>query len=229
MKKVKANVPTRKKIKLNWFKSKCSLNIERKIAIEYNTTSVNYNKITWDVFVKYILTKEGDPKEIPANSPMTLYKGGLPFLFLSTSASIGNKIISEELIDSDITVDDDIINVSEGEDKVTYEDARDPKEHIEVRTRLDKITRKITIENKLENEIELELNFKQTKDITFVKAEPEPSVKEEPTYKFNIKIPSEQKSSVVLDLQAKIVKRVTRIKPEYLKLEESRIPSLKDK
>ncbi|MFX1391843.1 MAG: hypothetical protein ACFE9Z_17395 [Promethearchaeota archaeon] len=226
---MKANVPTRKKIKLNWFKSNCTLNIERKIAVEYNTNSVVYNKITWDVLVKYILNKEGDPKEIPANSPITLYKGGLPFLFLSTSATIGNKIISEELIDSDITVDDDIVNVSEGEDKVTYEDARDPKEHIEVRTRLDKITRKITIENKLDNEIELELNFKQTKDISFIKSQPEPSEIEEPIYKYTIKIPSEQKNNVILDLQAKIVKRVTRIKPEYLKLEENRINQFKSK
>ncbi|NVM36593.1 MAG: hypothetical protein HWN81_13440 [Candidatus Lokiarchaeota archaeon] len=226
---MKANVPTRKKIKLNWFKSNCALSIERKIAIEYNTNSVTYNKITWDVLVKYVLTKEGAPKEIPANSPMTLYKGGLPFLFLSTSTTIGNKIISEELIDSDIVVDDDIVNINEGEDKVTYEDARDPKEHIEVRTRLDKITRKITIENKLENEIELELNFKQTKDVSFIKSLPEPSKIEEPNYKYAIKIPSEQKSSVILDLQAKIVKRVTRIKPEYLKLEENRLNQFKGK
>jgi hypothetical protein len=226
---MKANVPTRKKIKLNWFKSKCALTIERKIAVEYNTNSVVYNKITRDVLVKYILTSEGDPKEIPANSPMTLYKDGLPFLFLSTSATIGNKIISEELIDSDISVDDDIVIVNEGEDKVTYEDAHDPKEHIEVRTRLDKITRKITIENKLENEIELDLNFKQTKDISFIKSQPDPSEVEEPNYKYNIIIPSEQKSSVILDLQAKIVKRVTRIKPEYLKLEESRLNQYKGK
>jgi hypothetical protein len=226
---MKADVPTRKKIKLNWFKSKCALNIERKISIEYNTNSVTHNKITWDVMVKYVLTKEGDPKEIPANSPMTLFKGGLPFLFLSSSASIGNKIISEELIDSDISIDDDIVNVTEGEDKVTYEDARDPKEHIEVRTRLDKIARKITLENKLDNEIELQLNFKQTKDISFIKSLPEPSEVEEPNYKYKVKIPSEQKSSVVFDLQAKIVKRVTRIKPEYLKLEESHIPPLKGK
>ena len=226
---MKANVPTRKKIKLNWFKSNCALSIERKIAIEYNTNSVTYNKITWDVLVKYVLTKEGAPKEIPANSPMKLYKGGLPFLFLSTSTTIGNKIISEELIDSDIVVDDDIVNINEGEDKVTYEDARDPKEHIEVRTRLDKITRKITIENKLDNEIELELNFKQTKDVSFIKSQPEPSKVEEPNYNYIIKIPSEQKGNVILDLQAKIVKRVTRIKPEYLKLEENRLNQFKDK
>ena len=226
---MKANVPTRKKIKLNWFKSSCAFNIERKIAIEYNTNSVVNNKITWDVLVKYVLTKEGEPKEIPANSPMTLYKGGLPFLFLSTSATIGNKIISEELIDSDIAIDDDIVNVDEGEDKVTYEDARDPKEHIEVRTRLDNITRKITIENKLDNEIDLELIFKQTKDVSYIKSQPEPSEIEEPNYKYSIKIPSEQKSGVIFDLQAKIVKRVTRIKPEYLKLEENLINKFKDK
>ena len=224
---MKADVPTRKKIKLNWFKSKCNLIIERKVVIEYNANTVTYNKITWDVLVKYILTKEGDPKEIPAGSPMTLYKGGLPFLFLSTSASIGNKIISEELIDSDIKIDDDIVNISEGEDKVTYEDAKNPKEHIEVRTRLDKISRKITLENKLDNEITLELNFKQTKDVTFIKSQPEPSTIEEPNFKYTIKIPSEQKSSVIIDLQAKIVKRVTRIKPEYLKLEENRLNQYK--
>jgi len=224
---MKADVPTRKKIKLNWFKSKCNLTIERKVVIEYNENSVTYNKITWDVLVKYILTKEEDPKEIPTGSPITLYKGGLPFLFLSTSASIGNKIISEELIDSDITIDDDIVNVSEGEDKVTYEDAKNPKEHIEVRTRLDKISRKISLENKLDNEITLELNFKQTKDVTFIKSQPEPSIVEEPNFKYTIKIPSEQKSSVIIDLQAKIVKRVTRIKPEYLKLEENRLNQYK--
>ena len=155
MRKIRANVPSRKKIKLEWFKSKCDFTIERNIAIEYNANSVTYNKINWDVNVKYLLTKEGDPKEIPSNSPMTLYKGGLPSLFLSTSATIGNKIISEELIDSDIIVDDDIVQISEGKPEITFEDALKPEEHIEVRTRYDKINRKINIENKLDNEIEL--------------------------------------------------------------------------
>lgn len=171
----------------------------------------------WDVKVKYILTKESDPKEIPVNSPMTLYKGSLPFLFLSTSSTIGNKIISEELIDSDIIVDDDIVQISEGKPEITFEDALKPEEHIEVRTRFDKINRKITIENKLDNEIELTLNFKQTKDVTFVKSEPVPDATEEPNYKFKIKIASEQSKKISLDLQAKIVKRVTRIKPEFVK------------
>ena len=217
MRKIRANVPSRKKIKLEWFKSKCDFTIERNIAIEYNANSVTYNKINWDVKVKYLLTKEGDPKEIPSNSPMTLYKGGLPFLFLSTSATIGNKIISEELIDSDIIVDDDIVQISEGKPEITFEDALKPEEHIEVRTRYDKINRKITIENKLDNEIELKLNFKQTKDVTFVKSDPVPDETEEPNFKYNIKIPSEESKKISLELQAKIVKRVTKIKPEYIK------------
>ena len=210
---MRANVPTRKKIKLNWFKSKCELKIERNINIQYTATNVSYNKIKWDVIVKYVLIKEGDPKEIPINSPMTLYKDNLPFLFLNTAGTIGTKIISEDLIDDDIKVDDDVVNVIEGEAKVTYEDARDPKQHIEVRTRYDKISRKITIENKLDNNIDLTLNFKQTKDVTFVKSEPEPSEIEQPNYKYNIIIPSEEKSSVLLELQAKIVSSVTKIKP----------------
>lgn len=220
---MKANVPTRKKIKLNWFKSKSNLDIERNIETQYDSNSVSYNKLNWDVSVKYVLVKEGDPKEIPINSQMTLYKGGLPFLFLSTAGIIGNKIISEELIDDDVKVDDDIVQVKEGETKVTYEDARDPKQHIEVRTRFDKILRRITIENKLDNEINLLLNFKQTKDVTYVKSTPEPTTIEEPEYKFEIKIPSEEKSRITLELQAKIVKRVTKIKPEFIK---EKTPSL---
>ncbi len=220
---MRANVPTRKKIKINWFKSKCEFNIEREINIQYTASTVSYNKINWDVIVKYVLIKEGESKEIPTNSPMTLYKDNLPFLFLNTASTIGNKIISEDLIDDDIKVDDDVINVVEGEAKVTYEDARDPKEHIEVRTRYDKITRKITIENKLDNGIDLILDFKQTKDVTFVKSEPEPSKKEEPNFKYNINVPSEEKSSVILELQAKIVFRVTKIKPEFIKLEREKL------
>jgi hypothetical protein len=214
---VKANIPTRNKIKLNWFKSRANIDIERNINIQYDANSVSYNKINWEVSVKYVLVKEGDPKEIPVNSPMTLYKGGLPFLFLSTAGIIGNKIISEELIDDDVKVDDDIINVVEGEEKVTYEDAIDPKQHIEVRTRFDKITRRVTIENKLDNEIALILDFKQTKDVSYIKANPEPTTIEEPDYKFEMKIPTEVKSRITFELQAKIVKRVTKIKPEFIK------------
>ncbi len=216
---MRANVPTRKKIKLNWFKSKCELTIERDINVQYTATNVSYNKINWDVIVKYVLIKEGEGKEIPINSPMTLYKDNLPFLFLNTAGTIGNKIISEDLIDDDIKVDDDVVNVVEGESKVTYEDARDPKQHVEVRTRYDKISRKITIENKLDDNINLSLNFKQTKDVTFIKSEPEPSEIEQPNYKYEVSIPSEEKSSILLEIQAKIVSRVTKIKPEYIKKE----------
>ena len=210
---MKANVPTRKKIKLNWFKAKCDFKIERKIEVQYIAPNVSSNKLTWDAIVKYVLVKEGDllNKDIPVNSPMTLYKNSLPFLFLNTAESSGTKVNSEDLID------DDIVNIEEGEAKVTYEDAVDPKEHIEVRTRFDKISRKITVENKLNNNIELTLDFKQTKDVTFVKSDPEPSIVEEPNYKYNLFIPSEKKSSVLFELQAKIVTRVTKIRPEFLK------------
>ena len=216
---MKANVPTRKKIKLNWFKAKCDFKIERKIEVQYIADNVSSNKLTWDAIVKYVLIKEGDllNKDIPINSPMTLYKNSLPFLFLNTAESSGTKVNSEDLIDDDIVVDDDIVNIEEGEAKVTYEDAVDPKEHIEVRTRFDKISRKITVENKLNNNIELTLDFKQTKDVTFVKSDPEPSIVEEPNYKYNLFIPSEKKSSVLFELQAKIVTRVTKIRPEFLK------------
>jgi len=216
---MKANVPTRKKIKLDWFKAKCEFKIERKIEVQYHSSNVSSNKLIWEAIVKYVLIKEGSllNKDIPVNSPMTLYKNSLPFLFLNTAESSGTKVNSEDLIDDDIVVDDDIVNIIEGDAKVTYEDASNPKEQIEVRTRYDKISRKITIENKLNNPIDLTLDFKQTKDVTFVKSEPEPSLIEEPNYNYNINVLSESKSSVVLELQAKIVSRITKIKPEFLK------------
>jgi len=214
---MKANVPTRKKIKLKWFKSKCEFNIDRKIEIQYTSNTVSSNKLKWEAIIKYILIKEGESIDLPVNSPMTLYKNNLPFLFLNTAESIGNKIISEELIDDDVITDDDIVQIEEGEPKITFEDAIQPKEHIEVRTRYDKIIRKINIENKLNNPIDLILDFKQTKDVTFINSEPEPTEIEEPNYKFKLNIPSEESSKVSLELKAKIVSRVTKIKPEYLK------------
>jgi hypothetical protein len=53
--------------------------------------------------------------------------------------------------------------------------------------------------------------------VTFIKSEPEPSLIEEPNYKYSIKIPSELKSSILLELKAKIVTRITKIRPEFLK------------
>jgi len=214
---MKATVPTRKKIKLKWFKTKSEFKIERKIEVQYTAQSVSSNKLKWEAIIRYVLVMEGENIDLPSNSPMTLYKNDLPFLFLNTSESIGNKIFSEELIDDDIDIDDDIVQINEGEPKITFEDAIEPKQHIEVRTRYDKITRKINIENKLNNPIDLVLDFKQTKDVTFVKSEPEPSEIEEPNYKFNLSIPSEGNSKFTLELQAKIVKRVTKTKPEFIK------------
>lgn len=216
---MKANVPTRKKIKINWFKATCEFKIERKIEVQYTADNISSNKLIWDAIVKYILLKEGEllNKDIPPNSPMTLFKNNMPFLFLNTAESSGTRVNSENLIDDDLKVNDDIVNIIEGEPKITYEDAIDPKEHIEVRTRSDKISRKITIENKLDNKIDLIFDFKQTKDVTFIKSDPNPSSIEEPNYKYTIVIPAEEKSSIVLELQAKIVSRITKIKPEYLK------------
>ncbi|TXT53177.1 MAG: hypothetical protein BAJALOKI2v1_1180002 [Promethearchaeota archaeon] len=222
MKKLKANVPSRKKIKLNWFKAKADVSIERKVELQYNANSVLNNKNKWDVSVKYVLVKEGTPKEIPVNSPMTLYKEGLPFLFLSTSNSIGKKIISEELIDADIIVEDNIVEIKEGEPEISFEDALKPEEHIEIRTRYDIIARKITIENKLDNQVDLELTFKQTKDVSFIKSIPEANTVEEPNYQFNITVPSEQTKKISLELRAKIVTRVTKIKPEFVKAYKKR-------
>ena len=79
------------------------------------------------------------------------------------------------------------------------------------------LTRKINIENKLNNPIELALDFKQMKDVSFIKSEPAPSEIEEPNYKFNLPIHSESNSKIVLEIQAKITKRVTKTKPEFLK------------
>jgi hypothetical protein len=200
---MKATVPTRKKI--------------RKIEVQYTANSVSSNKLTWEAIIKYILVKEGENVDLPTNSPMTLYKNNLPFLFLNTAESIGNKIISEELIDDDIIINDDIVQIEEGEPKITFEDAIEPKQHIEVRTSFDIISRKINIENKLNYPIELVLDFKQTKEVTFIKSEPEPSEIEEPNYKFKLSILPEGTSKITLELKAKIVKRVTKIKPEFLK------------
>ncbi len=216
---MKATVPSRKKIKLKWFKTNCIISIEREIDIQYEPSNITSNKLNRDTIVQYVLPKEDDllNKDIPINSPMTLYKNNLPFLFLNTSKSLGTKIISEDMIDDDVIVDDDIVKVHEGKPEVTFEDARDPKEHIEVRTRYDNIARKITIENKLENTITISVKFKQTKDVVFIKSEPEPSEIEEPIFKFQVSIPPETKKHISLELQAKIITRTTKIKPEFIK------------
>ena len=54
-------------------------------------------------------------------------------------------------------------------------------------------------------------------DVSYIKSEPEPSEIEEPNYKYNLSIPPEGSSKVVLEMQAKITKRVTKTKPEFLK------------
>ncbi|MBD3338076.1 MAG: hypothetical protein GF353_03135 [Candidatus Lokiarchaeota archaeon] len=175
--------------------------------------------MNWEAVVKYILLKEGNlqNKDIPVNSPMTLYKNNMPFLFLNTAESSATKLNSEDLIDDDILVEDEIVSIKEGEPKITFEDAPDPKKQIEVRTRIDEISRIVSVKNKLSNQIGIVLNFKQTKDVKYISSAPEPSHIEKPNYKYNLIISPEDKKSISFKLEAKIITRITKIKPEFLK------------
>ena len=198
---MKANLETRKSVRLNWFKQKkVPFTLKRTLEWSYYKSNVTSNEIMHTPMMHYMFSGLKNP--IPTTN-ILMFEGDLPQAYLSTTGSVGDKFNTEKIPDTSIIITDRIVKVDQGEDKVTKKPVPPHETHmfkeLQIHERTDKITRKITVKNETHQPISLvELTFIENSEIQFIKSTPAPKVNDPPEYLFEMEVPAE--GSVVVEL-----------------------------
>lgn len=213
---MKANLETRKSVRLNWFKQKkVAFELKRTLEWSYYKSTVASNELHHSPMMQYIFSGLKDP--IPSTN-ILMFEGDLPQAYLYTTGNIGDKFSSEKIQDTNLTVIDRVVKVDQGEEKVSKKPVPPHEAHlfkeIQIHERKDKITRKLTIKNETHKPItSLELIFIENNEIQFIKSNTTVNKDNAPEYKWLLDIPAEGSIAIELSVE-NLIKNVYKIEKE---------------
>ena len=205
---MRANLYPRKNIRLKWFELKnVSFYLMRKLEISFSTSSVENNINHYTPLLEYIF--KGVDKEVP-KSDLIIFEDGLPSSYAKTVGLIGNKFSTEPQMDPVIIITDRIVELIKGKEDISREPPAYPNpriKEIEVREREDSIKRKLTIKNDSSEIIDpFELKLVETKDVRFIRSNPDPMKKDPPEYTWEFSIQPESNYTIEIQFQTHIRK-----------------------
>ncbi|MHA1146555.1 MAG: hypothetical protein ACTSRW_17590 [Candidatus Helarchaeota archaeon] len=217
---MKASLQPRKKIRLEWFTLKnIPYEIEREVEIKYSVSRAQSDKLEHVGKQQYVFKNVS--KEIP-QTDLILLEYGLPTLFTKTPGSIGEKITSEKLTDTSITITDQLVKVDRGKEEIKREPPEfpDPKiKEIETRTRKDVIRRKITIKNESNRRMEnCKIIFIEVKQVRYTSSKPEPIKVDLPEYHWSVSLDPDESTSIEITVTVEIVKTFKIEKEKEIKI-----------
>jgi len=225
---MKANLETRKSVRLNWFKQKkVPFTLERTMEWSYYKSNVTLNELRPIAQKQYIFSELKNP--IPSTN-IIMFEGDLPQAYMDTTGSVGDKFSTDKIHDTSVTIIDRIVKADQGEEKVTKKPVPPHEAHmfkeIQIHERKDKITRKLTVKNESHRPVAiLELTFIENNEIQFIKSNPAPKVTDAPEYKWEMEIPAE--SSIVIEIlvenNIKNVYKIEKNDDEKIKQQHSRM------
>ena len=198
---MKANLETRKSVRLTWFKQKkVPFTLERTVEWSYYRNTVTYNEMRPGAQKQYVFSQVKNP--IPSTN-IIMFEGDLPQAYLNTTGSVGEKFSTDKIPDPTITILDRIVKVERGEEKVTKKPPEPHEAHMfkemQIHERKDKIIRKLTIKNETHRPITaMKATFIENNEIQFIKSTPAPKITDAPEYTWELEIPAEE--SVVIEL-----------------------------
>ncbi|MFX0098123.1 MAG: hypothetical protein ACFFCS_00980 [Candidatus Hodarchaeota archaeon] len=201
---MRATLEPRKSVRLNWFKQlKVPFTIKREIKISYDLYSVLNNERVPSVYMHYVFSGLTNP--IPSTS-IIVFDKELPQSYTSTTGSVGGKINTENMLDSDLNVVDRIVKVEQGEEKITTKPPAPHETHlykeIQIHERKDTVKRKITLKNETDRAINhLELTIIENKEVRFVESNPPPDNSDPPEYKYSLEVPKDGTVAIEFTLE----------------------------
>ena len=204
---MQASIHSRKNVRLKWFDiDDIPFKVENKIEIIYTSGNVEQNLIRHSVDFQYIFTELDS--EIP-QSDIIIFQNDLPANYAKTNGSKGNKFLTEPQQNTLLTVNDRILEVKNGKEKISHQPPKYPDariKEIKIVERIDKVKRKVSFKNEANEKIEyLELKLIETKDIRFVKSNTEPKEKDAPEYTWVISIEPESTVSIEFELTNHVI------------------------
>ncbi|WP_371802658.1 hypothetical protein [Candidatus Lokiarchaeum ossiferum] len=216
---MKAQLESRKSVRLNWFKQeKVPFSIKNILEWQYSRHSAEQNEILREVLMQYEFSQLEKP--IPNTDIIIFDKTGLPQAYMNTEKNIGKKFLTNKVPNREISVKDRLVSLKKGENKVTSKPVPPQEAHrykeIQEHERIDVIQRKISVTNESSRDIkEIRLEFIQTKEVEFLSCKPETSGSSPPEYFWKVDIPAESTTSVEINLNV-ITKSVYKIEKEKI-------------
>ena len=216
---MKAQLESRKSVRLNWFKQeKVPFVIRNMLEWQYSRHSAEQNEIQHEILMQYEFSKLKKP--IPNTDIIIFDKTGLPQAYMNTEKNIGKKFLTNKVTNREINVKDRIITLKKGENKVTSKPVPPQEAHrfkeIQEHERVDVIQRKISITNESSKEIkEIRMVFIQTKEVEFLSCSPELSGTSPPEYVWKVDIAAESTATIELKLNV-ITKNIYKIEKEKI-------------
>lgn len=219
---MKVTLGSRKNVRLNWFKQEgVPFVLKRELEFSYNENSVLVDTVTPPVYMQYSLS--GLLKAIPKTN-IIVFSEGLPHSYLSTLGSVGDKLLTEKVVDETMNVVDRIVKVQQGEESIITKPVPPNERHlfkeIQIHERQDTIRRKITLKNEGERLVKgIKVQFIEKKDINYSGASKEPLETDPPEYTWKVDVPPGK--SVAIEI---VLKRDVR---QTYKIERDPIPQPK--
>lgn len=212
---MQASIHSRKNVRLKWFDiDNIPFKIENKIEIIYSSGNVEQNLIKRTIDFQYIFNEINS--EIP-QSDIIIFQNDLPANYAKTNGSKGNKFLTEPQENTVVVVNDRIVEVKKGKEKITHQPPKYPDtriKEIKIVERIDKVKRKVTFKNESNEKIDyLEVKLIETKDIRFVKSNLEPKEKDAPEYTWGMSIEPESSVSIEFELSNHVIKTYEILKP----------------
>ena len=216
---MKGTLHPRKKVRLRWFTGSVNVTIKRTLVLTYNLRSVRQDVLKRKVNYNYQFDGETiAQREIPA-SPMILSTGGLPFLWTRTNGSVAEKLATVDLIDHTFQIEERIVEIKRGEEKISVKDSPHPDRQIETKEREDLIVRKVSIKNELGKDAKVIVRMFETGNIVFLDADPKPDKQDRPLHEWVLSVPKDEEQNVQLNLKVHVVETREIEKPKPVKLE----------
>ncbi|UYP47163.1 hypothetical protein NEF87_003448 [Candidatus Lokiarchaeum ossiferum] len=216
---MKAQLESRKSVRLNWFKQeKVPFSIKNILEWQYSRHSAEQNEILREVLMQYEFSQLEKP--IPNTDIIIFDKTGLPQAYMNTEKNIGKKFLTNKVPNREISVKDRLVSLKKGENKVTSKPVPPQEAHrykeIQEHERIDVIQRKISVTNESSRDMkEIRLEFIQTKEVEFLSCKPETSGSSPPEYFWKVDIPAESTTSIEINLNV-ITKSVYKIEKEKI-------------
>ena len=208
---MKARLPALKTTRLPWFDENTSVEVKREVELKYSKENVLLDKLLLNVQRQYLFRfiKE---KNVPA-SELIMAVEGMPFLMTETQGNIGEKLLTNKITDSTVTVTDLIAKRERGEEKVTVEDLPYKKQITETRIREDKVNRRIIIKNESGKGISVNLKLIESGEVQILKSNPSPDKKEKPIYEWTVSLEKDTEKGIELEISC-IIETIRNIERE---------------
>jgi hypothetical protein len=180
------------------------LEIEWTVRIAYNKAMARENT-SHSAFMRYIFNDLEGAQFVPS-SQLIIKENGIPLVITQSVASpVKDRFRSERIVDPFVEIGDRVAQIEKSEVAT-----KQLSKGVVERSWTDTINRSIRMENKTGKEVLLKLTVldRPAEELVFVSSTPKADSKEQPEYRYNVQLKSDEVKTIKIELKLKNVEKI---------------------